>query len=633
MKKIISYILLGVLFITSFYTGIDDVNATALKNNYPKIVLNVPNISQKPGACGITSMAIIEASFFNQKTSSNPSKSNVYKLVEKVNNSKDNKYANWSKVGYEKVSCNMGNAYLEGLYKELSNGYPVIVWREQNNSPYYKHYAVVYGYNGSTTKLTKSGFLVLNDVEYPGSCKKTDLESWLKGCWTNHYVVRRKGLANGSSLVNNITFAVNHPAYYHEIGTSQAVYGTIVSNKKITNVKVGVYKSNGTAVFETSSKPNSTSYNITNLDSKMKFKDKIKTAGNYTYKITAKDSANRTKTYTYPFKAVKKGSTISKIYYVYYNANGGTGSMANTTVTYGVSTKLRANSFTRSGYTFTGWNVYRKSDGKWIYKNASGSEGWYVKGKQPSGYSLKVYSNQASVSKTSSVNKDVVTMYAVWKQSATAPSTPSTPASTLSIKNQYYPSKTYALGSVFTISGAITSNYTITNVTAKVTTTSGTQKFVGSASPNKTSYSLYNLDSQMSFSKLPVGNYVYTVTATDAKGTKTLIKSNFSVKTSNITSSNMNYPTTLAKGSYFTIKGTVGSSDKLKNVTAIVHTVDGVYKFSSSVNTSAKTYDVYKLDSNMAFRSLPAGEYIYRVSVVDSKGVEKFVVTKKFTVK
>lgn len=217
--------------------------------------------------------------------------------------------------------------------------------------------------------------------------------------------------------------------------------------------------------------------------------------------------------------------------------------------------------------------------------------------------------------------------------STTTSSTSTETASTLAVKNQYYPSMTYAVGSPFTISGEVTSNYTISDITVKVETTSGTQKFAASVNPNSTSYSLYNLDSKMTFSKLPEGNYVYTVTAKDTKETKTLIKSNFSVKASNITSSGMNYPTTLAKGSYFTIKGTVGSSDKLKSVTAIVHTVNGVKKFSSSVNTNAKTYNVYNLDPKMTFKSLPAGEYIYRVSVVDAKGIEKFVVSKKFVVK
>lgn len=42
-------------------------------------------------------------------------------------------------------------------------------------------------------------------------------------------------------------------------------------------------------------------------------------------------------------------------YTVKYNANGGTGTMSNSSHTYGTSSKLTANSFTKFGYSFKGW--------------------------------------------------------------------------------------------------------------------------------------------------------------------------------------------------------------------------------------------------------------------------------------
>ena len=106
-------------------------------------------------------------------------------------------------------------------------------------------------------------------------------------------------------------------------------------------------------------------------------------------------------------------TTTAQTYTVRYNANGGTGSMADTTVTYGTSTALRANSFTRNGWDFAGWYAYRTSDSKWYYTNGS-SYGWYAEGSQPSGYYKDTYNDGVSVAKTSSVNKDVVIMYAQW---------------------------------------------------------------------------------------------------------------------------------------------------------------------------------------------------------------------------
>ena len=50
-----------------------------------------------------------------------------------------------------------------------------------------------------------------------------------------------------------------------------------------------------------------------------------------------------------------------KYYYIKYNANGGSGTMSNTTHRYGVSSNLTANSFTRSGYDFLGWSTSASS--------------------------------------------------------------------------------------------------------------------------------------------------------------------------------------------------------------------------------------------------------------------------------
>ncbi|MBQ1998774.1 MAG: InlB B-repeat-containing protein, partial [Spirochaetales bacterium] len=47
-----------------------------------------------------------------------------------------------------------------------------------------------------------------------------------------------------------------------------------------------------------------------------------------------------------------------------FNSNGGTGNMAEQSFTVGVSQKLSANTFTRSGYTFVGWNT--RADGSGI---------------------------------------------------------------------------------------------------------------------------------------------------------------------------------------------------------------------------------------------------------------------------
>ena len=75
-------------------------------------------------------------------------------------------------------------------------------------------------------------------------------------------------------------------------------------------------------------------------------------------------------------------------YQVKYNANGGSGSMSNSSHTYDVAKKLTKNTFTRTGYTFSGWAT-----------SASGN---------------KVHNDEASVTNLSSKNNDVVNLYAKW---------------------------------------------------------------------------------------------------------------------------------------------------------------------------------------------------------------------------
>lgn len=68
--------------------------------------------------------------------------------------------------------------------------------------------------------------------------------------------------------------------------------------------------------------------------------------------------------------------------------------------------------------TVKGWCAKRTSDSKWLYKNSTtGDRGWYKEGSQPSGYSKYIYADKANISKSTSVDNDVVTFYAQWKKS------------------------------------------------------------------------------------------------------------------------------------------------------------------------------------------------------------------------
>ncbi|MCL1837178.1 MAG: InlB B-repeat-containing protein [Treponema sp.] len=76
-------------------------------------------------------------------------------------------------------------------------------------------------------------------------------------------------------------------------------------------------------------------------------------------------------------------------YYVAYNANGGSGSMASSEHTYDVRKALTENAFTRTGFVFSGWNT--RTDGK-------GSN----------------YANKQNVENLSAADGNTFTLYAQW---------------------------------------------------------------------------------------------------------------------------------------------------------------------------------------------------------------------------
>ena len=80
--------------------------------------------------------------------------------------------------------------------------------------------------------------------------------------------------------------------------------------------------------------------------------------------------------------------TIKKIHTLAYNANGGTGSISDTSILLGDKLTIKPNAFTRNGYTFVGYHVKRNSDSSWYVP----SVGWTVaKTYRDNDYRLKLY--------------------------------------------------------------------------------------------------------------------------------------------------------------------------------------------------------------------------------------------------
>ena len=111
---------------------------------------------------------------------------------------------------------------------------------------------------------------------------------------------------------------------------------------------------------------------------------------------------------------------IANTWTVKYDANGGNGSMENTTHVWNGGIKVRKNTFEKPLYTFQGWNLSRVNNGKteWLYAKSdnswAGAGSWYESGKQPSGYVKYKLADEKVLQACTLIKNDVITAHAQW---------------------------------------------------------------------------------------------------------------------------------------------------------------------------------------------------------------------------
>ena len=105
-----------------------------------------------------------------------------------------------------------------------------------------------------------------------------------------------------------------------------------------------------------------------------------------------------------------------------YDANGGNGTMADTTHQFYCGNPIRHNQFTRPGWTMIGWTYSRVRNGvtEWMYGNTDGSwkdpEQWYELNKNPNDTKLYVEYNLDGIDNNSTyINGDVHVAHAQWQ--------------------------------------------------------------------------------------------------------------------------------------------------------------------------------------------------------------------------
>ena len=369
-------------------------------------VLNSRINQQVANDCAVVSMATVESYLY--RATSAADKKTVYNAL--ISKNGDNDYAYWGNCGY--VSHSSIN--WTTVYDNLSRGYPVIVHRPASGSNS-QHWAVVAGYQGSTTKLEKDKFIIV-DVYRSGSKDIYTSGAWRGKVSIDRMVTRKNGIAITS--LSGVRMAINHPALVHPYGNGHGVFGYVTSNENLTSVQVTVMNAaTGASVFNKVLTPNAKSYLLFNLDSSMTFAKWAK--GKYIYRVTAHTASNSA-SYQYAFE-INSGWPVTQAQQSYvfsYNANGGNGAPGNQTVVTNGTLRVSATIPTRAGYTFLGWCAQRNGDQTWY---CSGS-GWKTAEQiAASGLQKKVYKTNEEYTINNSwlsgcTDTPGFTFYAIWEK-------------------------------------------------------------------------------------------------------------------------------------------------------------------------------------------------------------------------
>ena len=355
---------------------------------------------------------------------------------------------------------------------------------------------------------------------------------------------------------------VNYPPKYHIANTSYKLYGTITSLcGNMTTVKGGIFDTDGKMVYGTTVSVNATTFNISQIDNYIAFRNLG--VGKYYYRITATNDCGTYDVINYFFNAVTEVPTF---FTVTFDANGGECDTTSLEIISGETVSALPTPV-REGFDFLGW--FDENGGEFTAETA--------------------------------VTADI-TVTAKWEVAQP-------PLDDLSWEIESYLYARYRGRRV---------------------------------SLHNVPYTLYH-DYETEVALLN-GEVVVTGRTTNYYGEKWLLTEEGDwVKESDVTkiedlmpfilSDDVNYPEKLHL-SYTSCKlyGTVTSlSGDIKTVNGGIFDADGNRVYGTTVTVDAPTFNISKIDDYIAFRSLGAGEYYYRVIAENNCGTYN-VINYAFTV-
>ena len=229
--------------------------------------------------------------------------------------------------------------------------------------------------------------------------------------------------------------------------------------------------------------------------------------------------------------------------------------------------------------------------------------------------------------------------------SYTPPTIPSASKPSISVTD--YPT-TLNQGSSYGLRGSISANGAKTTVTTSVINSSGKTMLsasdtIGAGSSGNIRY--MNANNNINFSKLGGGTYTLKISAKNSAGTTNWEKG-FTVKGKSAPSSTVtqprstltvnltSYPTSIAKGKSYGLRGSVTSNYKITSVKGYIINSSGKTVQSTTDTPNATSMDIRysNVNNNLIFNKLAKGTYTLKVVAYDAYGASN-TWQRNFTVK
>ena len=429
-------------------------------------------------------------------------------------------------------------------------------------------------------------------------------------------------------------------------GQAVTIRGTVTADSNITEVAVGVYDGSGSRVTGGSATPNAKTYNLNGLDNVVAF-NKL-ADGSYTYKVTVK-TANGTTELSKQSFTIGNASTTTQTSDSDDALTISGGTVIPDTLTQGKAITVTGTvKSANSNMTALTCGVYDSNNKLVLGKTVNPRSKTYDLNSLDyvmafNKLTAGTYTYVVSASNAGNAAYTLVSKTFKVGEGSSSTTTDNSNAS-VSISGGTNVPATLKSGGAVNVTGIVTSDSNMTSLTVGVYDSSNNLCTGKTVNPGAKTYDLKNLDNFVSFNKLAAGNYTYAVIVSNATATNySLVSKSFTVGGSSSSSNSGNsggltisggtdVPATITPGKAINITGVVNSESAMTALTCGVYSSAGKFVTGRTINPKAKSYDLKKFDSYVAFNKLPAGSYTYAVIASNASAKNYTLVKKKFTV-